>query len=517
MALALVAVTAPAAQALGISNGKIVFAEGAGPTSSACQDDVYTIDPDGTGQTQLTNTPDCDAGPVWSPDGQTIAFMRATGPVRGSRPSPFIFPSSDAMSLKMAADGSGVSELLPGYDPPLQTGWPDFSADSRFVIVWYGCCGNSIFRYPDPFDQSYPYAGASVDGDPAFSPLGDKVAGVYGGILLHDMNTGTGQYVSSGDDYAPAWSPDGSRVAFARKLTNEGTADIYVVNVDGTGLAQLTTDAADDDFPAWSPDGTKIAFTSNRDGDFEVYTMNPDGTAQTQVTNNTVQDSDPDWQPVGTPVGYPRPRGAGPLQVPLVPAYAECTSPNSEHGAPLAYPSCNPPVQTSGLLTVGTPDANGKPVKSLGSLFFRPMPGDLATSVNEADVAVEISLTDLRQQSDLSDYVPQPWSFLSVHMGLRLTDKSPLRPPTGPLRPSTMEDYDLKMDMECSQTRSDPTIGSTCSIASRANALVPGIVQEGRRAIWQLGQIRVVDPGPDDTTETTEDNTLFAVQGILIP
>ena len=66
--------------------------------------------------------------------------------------------------------------------------------------------------------------------------------------------------------------------------------------------------------------------------------------------------------------GYPRPAGASPLRVSLVPAFAECTGPNRTHGPPLASPSCSPPAQSSGQLTVGTPDANGKPTASIGWL-----------------------------------------------------------------------------------------------------------------------------------------------------
>ncbi len=67
------------------------------------------------------------------------------------------------------------------------------------------------------------------------------------------------------------------------------------------------------------------------------------------------------------PAGYPRPKAATPTSVPLVPAYEPCSSPNRQHAAPLTFGSCNPPAQTSGHLTVGTPDANGKPAVSVGS------------------------------------------------------------------------------------------------------------------------------------------------------
>ena len=57
--------------------------------------------------------------------------------------------------------------------------------------------------------------------------------------------------------------------------------------------------------------------------------------------------------------GHVRPKAASPLRVSLVPAFNACTTPNRTHGPPLAFPSCNPPVQSSTAVTVGEPTANG--------------------------------------------------------------------------------------------------------------------------------------------------------------
>ena len=65
------------------------------------------------------------------------------------------------------------------------------------------------------------------------------------------------------------------------------------MNADGTGQTNLTNNGADDSTPAWSPDGTKIAFASNRDGNCEIYVMNADGTGQTNLTNNGAYDYAP--------------------------------------------------------------------------------------------------------------------------------------------------------------------------------------------------------------------------------
>src|SRR5437867_9537075 len=75
------------------------------------------------------------------------------------------------------------------------------------------------------------------------------------------------------------------RIAFAR--TVPGThGDIFVMNPDGSGQANLTNNPARDLDPAWSPDGTRIAFTSDRaGGDFEIFVMNADGSGATNLTN----------------------------------------------------------------------------------------------------------------------------------------------------------------------------------------------------------------------------------------
>src|SRR5207245_6248156 len=109
---------------------------------------------------------------------------------------------------------------------------------------------------------------------------------------------------SLGNDSWPAWKPDGTRLAFQsyRTLTPVGgkpQADIFVINVDGTGETQLTTDTTNEAQPAWSPDGTKIAFVTHRDGNNESYVMNADRTSGRRLTNNAAADERPAWSPGG--------------------------------------------------------------------------------------------------------------------------------------------------------------------------------------------------------------------------
>lgn len=81
----------------------------------------------------------------------------------------------------------------------------------------------------------------------------------------------------------PAWSPDGSRLAFT--LSTGGNQDIYIMNKDGSGVRRLTNHPEIDTSPTWSPSGNQIAWTSGRTGNPNIYVMNADGTSQRQLTH----------------------------------------------------------------------------------------------------------------------------------------------------------------------------------------------------------------------------------------
>jgi Tol biopolymer transport system component len=98
------------------------------------------------------------------------------------------------------------------------------------------------------------------------------------------------------DGFAPAWSPDGRKIAFIR-VDSAFNTEVYVMNANGKGEQNLTNDPALEFFPDWSSDGRRIAFSSARSGAFAVYTMRPNGTNVRKLTDDSLDAFDAAWSP----------------------------------------------------------------------------------------------------------------------------------------------------------------------------------------------------------------------------
>jgi len=170
---------------------------------------------------------------------------------------------------------------------------------------------------PDGTDQTRLTNNLAIDGAPALSPSGRKIA-------FHSTRENPGPPPRAIDIYLmnvdgtdqtqlthltalglgaldPAWAPNGRQVVFSSQVEPR---EIFVIDVDGTGLTNLTNHPARDADPDWSPDGRSIAFTSSRDGNREIYVMGADGSAPTRLTFAATIDERPAWSIDGRSIAF---------------------------------------------------------------------------------------------------------------------------------------------------------------------------------------------------------------------
>ena len=494
-------------------NGKFAFGDPNGH--------IETENPDGTDFIQLPNDPPfVDQKPVWSADGTKIAFERAAAQ-SASQPE-------SAIGV-MNADGSGQTLLTAMSSVNLDHS-PTWSPDGQRLafartIAPAGCDEVEVMNADGT--NLTPVLAANLGpcgkGGLSWSPLGDKIAFAGQGGRPQGIYTvnadGTGlTHVTDADQLNGGvdWSPAGDRLIFGAFQPDGGGDRITIVSEDGVTTYRIAPSFATQYSPVWSPDGTRIGYAKGG-----LATVDDAGGDFMQLpSHNSNFINNVSWQPVPPPPppppGYPRPRGASPTIVDLVPAYRACTDPNSAHGAPLSFGSCAPPQQMSDSLTVGTPDSNGARANSIGQVGFKVIAGDPSTAANEADVAVTANITDVRCRQDLpgcqggalSDYA----GSLQLFTDIRITDTF-----NGGLSrdPATARDWiQFFVPIQCTATL-DTTIGSTCAAQTTLNALMPGAIREGNRAIWQLGQIGVRDGGIDDPR--VDAYTTFMVEGLFVP
>jgi TolB protein len=284
---------------------KLAFERRLDPTKykgqcGSCDTEVYVMNADGSGQQNLTRNVALDDSPAWSPDGQKIAFLSNRDGKLGGQ----FAPQTDIHVMN--ADGSDPQNLT---RTPAGEGQPVWSPDGQQIAFQraVGGVGNRNFEIfvmnADGSGQRRLTSNPAFDGSPVWSPDGQRIAFTsdrnqrryYDDVYVMNAD-GSGQRRltrNPAQDSWPVWSPDGQKIAFTRVRSMREHGDrnweVYVINADGSGQRNLTRNPAGDGHPVWSPDGQKIGFVSNRFGNGDIYVVNVDGSGLRNLTRDVRQ------------------------------------------------------------------------------------------------------------------------------------------------------------------------------------------------------------------------------------
>ena len=235
------------------SRGQIIFHVYSADFTKA---DLWLVHPDGSGLRQITSDPAEEIYPRWSPDGTRIVYNKRIAPgILGI--------------MVMNADGTGSRLISPSSQSCVKPSW---SPDGSQFAFHSTASGNTDLWV--------------INAD---------------GTSLRRLTT------DGGSDRDPVWSPDGLKIAF--RSNRSGANHVCTINPDGSGFTDLTPDGEAIN-PAWSPDGNKLAFHGKRGTPLpELFVMNTDGSGVTQVTSNTTEDYTAGWSPNGLELVFNRVAG----------------------------------------------------------------------------------------------------------------------------------------------------------------------------------------------------------------
>jgi Tol biopolymer transport system component len=207
------------------------------PVGNDLANEIWVMDADGTGLTQLTSNPGSPSrAPAWSPDGSKIAFYRLTG--------------STTDVWVMNSDGSGQTKLTTSGAASARE--PAWSPDGMKIAFVAGSSTSNIFVMDaNGSNQANVtnFSGSSGPNSPCWSPDGNKIVFENGDLYIMDANGSNLTVINLGglNPEQPFFSPDG-RIAFVAS-TGSLDSDIWLANVDGTGVGRITTEPFGEGYP----------------------------------------------------------------------------------------------------------------------------------------------------------------------------------------------------------------------------------------------------------------------------
>ncbi|HEX8247520.1 MAG TPA: FG-GAP-like repeat-containing protein [Pyrinomonadaceae bacterium] len=266
-----------------VKNGKIAFVRNA---------DIFTINADGTNETNITNNAAGNGAPDYSPDGSNIIFSTTR--------------DGNSEIYRMNADGTSPVRLT---NNAASDSSPYYSPDGATIVFESNRDGNNeIYKMnADGSNQRRLTNNTSSDIHPAFSPDGQKIifisdSGGQRRIFTMNADGSNPQQFPAPGGFAPAYarpsySPDGSKIIFSyTQDVQSQLLTIWTMNADGTNAARFPADGV---LGTYSPDGTKVTYTCCQfDNTNRVRTANADGNSASIriLTPTNTGNTSPDWQ-----------------------------------------------------------------------------------------------------------------------------------------------------------------------------------------------------------------------------
>jgi TolB protein len=260
--------------------------------------ELHSIQPDGSDD-RVIPIPSGDPWlPAWSPDGSKLAVAVFAG---GGRRSLLVM-DTDFTDAQQVASAENVG--TPSWSPDGRSLLYAAKNGEQTEIHLVGADGSGdVVIHQEPAEGTYAIFSAQ------FSPDGTQILfdrGTDVGFDIFVMDTdgrNVRRLTSTGTDYDPSWSPDGTRIAFTRQeiVNNRATSDIFLMNADGSDVRRLTDDGTGTSLhPEWSPDGTRIAYSRTHNtgqsvGPPGLVIMKADGSDKTVLVEGDVYGHA--WQP----------------------------------------------------------------------------------------------------------------------------------------------------------------------------------------------------------------------------